>query len=356
LRAMIAAGYEVHAFAMDYTWETEAEVRELGAHPVAYSMSRTGTNPLAELPVAWQLSHKLRDLEVEAVFSYFIKPVIYATLAARLAGIERRYALLPGLGYAFASQGGGGIGRVKQLTLKGVISRLLRLVLPMNQVVFLYNDDDEREMRRLNRRGNFVRINGTGIELHRYPFTPPHHNPPTFLLAARLLVEKGIREYAAAARIVKDKHPGSRFILLGPVDSNPGGISEQEVRGWVAEGLFEWPGSVPDIRSPWLEQTSVYVLPSYYREGVPRSTQEALAMGRPVITCDSVGCRETVVNGRNGYLLPPRDAQSLAEAMLRFIRYPELITTMGWESYQLAKERFDVNKINKLILKSISIA
>ena len=180
--------------------------------------------------------------------------------------------------------------------------------------------------------------------------TPGVSPPITFLLAARLLREKGIVEYAEAARIVKSKYPDTRFILLGSVDPNPGSLNAEEVSKWVTERLLEWPGHVP-VKS-WMTQASVYVLPSY-REGVPRSTQEAMAMGRAVITTDAPGCRETVVDGLNGFLVPVRDSVALAEAMMRFIKQPALIETMGKASRMLAEERFDVHKVNAIMLATM---
>jgi glycosyltransferase involved in cell wall biosynthesis len=142
--------------------------------------------------------------------------------------------------------------------------------------------------------------------------------------------------------------------LLGGLDTNPGALTQQEVEAWVQQGILEWLGHVPDVK-PYLKQTSVYVLPSYYREGVPRSTQEAMAMARPVITTDAPGCRETVVHGVNGFLVPPRDVDALVAAMERFILQPDLIITMGQASRKLAEERFDVRKINRLILQAMGI-
>lgn len=176
----------------------------------------------------------------------------------------------------------------------------------------------------------------------------------TFLLAARLLREKGIMEYAEAARIIKQKYPGTRFILLGSLDSNPGSLSMGEVKQWVSEGIIEWPGHVQDM-SRWMAQASVYVLPSY-REGVPRSTQEAMAMARPVITTDAPGCRETVIDGKNGFLVPVRDAKALADSMERFILQPELIERMGKASRLIAEERFDVHKVNQVILREMGLS
>src|SRR5690606_27454200 len=153
-----------------------------------------------------------------------------------------------------------------------------------------------------------------------------------------------------AARTIKARYPEVRFILLGGLDTNPGGISAAEVHSWVEEGLLEWPGHV-NVK-PWFEQMSVYVLPSY-REGVPRSTQEAMAMGRPVITTDAPGCRETVEHGVNGFLVPPRDVEALVGAMERFIKEPALIETMGKESRRLAEERFDERKVNARLMEFI---
>ena len=172
-------------------------------------------------------------------------------------------------------------------------------------------------------------------------------------LVAHLLREKWVEDYAAAARLVKQQHPQARFILLGGLDENPGSITQAEVQTWVDEGVLEWPGhsAVP----PWLAQTSVFVLPSY-REGVPASTQEAMAMGRAIITTDVPGCRETVVDGDNGFLVPVRDPQALAQAMLRFINQPELIARMGVRSRQMAEEKFDVHKVNARLLQEMGLS
>jgi glycosyltransferase involved in cell wall biosynthesis len=175
----------------------------------------------------------------------------------------------------------------------------------------------------------------------------------TFTLVARLLGEKGIREYVAAARQVKARHPEVRFLLLGWIDSTPSAIGEAEVASWVADGIVEWPGYV-DVR-PWLAQTSVFVLPSYYREGVPRSTQEAMAAGRPVITTDAPGCRETVVAGENGFLVPPRNVDSLVTAMLYFVENPQQVRIMGRNSRRLVEERFDVRAINERMLSAMGL-
>ncbi|MEI2762168.1 glycosyltransferase [Methanothrix soehngenii] len=151
------------------------------------------------------------------------------------------------------------------------------------------------------------------------------------------------------------KHPETRFIIIGSLDTNPGALSRAEVETWTAEGILEWPGHVPDVRS-WMAKASVFVLPSYYREGVPRSTQEMMAMARPIITTDAPGCRETVIDGKNGFLVPARDAKALADAMERFILQPELVERMGKASRLIAEERFDVHKVNEVILREMGLS
>jgi glycosyltransferase involved in cell wall biosynthesis len=187
----------------------------------------------------------------------------------------------------------------------------------------------------------------TGIDLAEWPVTPLPDAPLTFILVARLLRDKGIGEYVAAARMLRADHPELRFLLLGGTDDNPASITRSEMDAWAAEGLIVWPGHV--AARPWLAQAHVFVLPSY-REGVPRSTQEAMAMGRAIVTTDTPGCRETVVEGRNGFMVPPRDPAALASAMHHFVDNPADIARMGSESRRLACERFDVHVQNDRLL------
>jgi glycosyltransferase involved in cell wall biosynthesis len=197
-------------------------------------------------------------------------------------------------------------------------------------------------------------LGGIGVDLEEWQPAPPTLEPITFTLAARLIREKGIVEFAEAARRIKARYPNTRFLLLGGLDTNPGALTQQEVDAWYSRASWSGWGLCP-MCVPISSQTSVYVLPSYYREGVPRSTQEAMAMARPVITTDAPGCRETVVHGVNGFLVPPRDVEALAAAMERFVVQPDLILTMGQASRKLAQERFDVRKINRLMLQAIGI-
>ena len=162
-----------------------------------------------------------------------------------------------------------------------------------------------------------------------------------------------MREYVAAARIIRDKHPDVAFRLLGRKDSHPDAIAERDLQAWVQEGAIEYLGWLDDVR-PAIAACTLFVLPSY-REGVPRTTMEALAMGRPVVTTDVPGCRETVEHGRNGYLVPARDVPALVEAVERFITNPEQTARMGSASRSLAEGKFDVRAVNRLILETMAL-
>jgi glycosyltransferase involved in cell wall biosynthesis len=349
MQDMGAHGHEVLALAPDFDAGTRSELSAMGVEPIDISLSRTGMNPFWDLRDIVGLHAQMRRLNPDAVLAIAIKPVIYGMLAAAMARVPRRFALIPGLGYVF-SEGGSPRDRIVQ----PIAQQLYRIALRRAEAVFVQNRDDADELvaRRIVTREKIFRVNGSGVDLAAWPLMDLPRPPVTFALAARLLGEKGVREYVAAARRVKAQHPEVRFLLLGALDSNPSAIREMEVASWVADGIVEWPGHV-DMR-PWLAQTSVFVLPSY-REGVPRSTQEAMAAGRPVITTDAPGCRETVIVGENGYLVPPRDVNSLVAAMLSFVENPRQIAVMGCNSRRLAEERFEVRAINERMLSVMGL-
>jgi len=253
--------------------------------------------------------------------------------------------MITGLGFAFHG------GSAKRNALKGLASQLYRqAMVPVHNAIFQNPDD----------RALFVKkglvpmkktriVNGSGVNLTQFARVPLPPGPEvTFLLAARLLKAKGIREYVEAATQVKQKYPNARFIIIGYKDSSPDAIPESMIESWATSDVISYEGGVKDVR-PFVTRASVCVLPSY-SEGLPRTVLEALAMGRPVITTDVPGCRETVTQDVNGCLIPARNVPALVAAMERYLTEPGLMERHGEASYQLALEKFDVRKVNVDIL------
>ena len=259
--------------------------------------------------------------------------------------------MIEGLGFVFTESSDNKNGIIR-LFLKFIVKNLYKFSLSLTDKVIFLNPDDINEFSNqgiVDPRKTFL-LGGIGVDLDTWRYSTPKIEPVTFLMVSRLLKEKGIREYVAAAKLVKEKYPKCRFILLGGQDDNPGSISKEDVDAWAKEGCVEWHGHVSV--APWMQQSSVFVLPSY-REGVPLSTQEAMASGRAIITTDVPGCRETVIDGLNGYLIPSKDHVKLADAMTRFIEDTDLIFTMSLESHNMAKDKFDVKKKNEKLLSII---
>jgi glycosyltransferase involved in cell wall biosynthesis len=348
IKALCKRGIKIFALAPNYENSTRDEVRALGAEPVDYPLRPTGNNPFLDVNAVMHLVKIIKKLQPDVVLSRAVKPVIYGSISARLAGVPRRIAMIEGLGFVFI-QNTDEIN-VKRYILKYFVMWLYRIGLfCADRVVFL-NPDDQKEFienKLLLSRKSFL-LGGIGVDLKKWQSKPPVIEPVTFLLVARLLREKGIEQYAQAARMIKQRHPKTRFILLGGIDENPGALKLKEINSWVDEGILEWHGHVSV--QPWMEKSSVFVLPSYYREGVPASTQEAMATGRAIITTDAPGCRETVVDGENGFLIPVRNYKALAEKMNAFIEQPELIVRMGNASRLIAEERYDVNRVNEKLI------
>lgn len=348
IRLLAKSGIRVYALAPDYDAALKLQVTALGAQPIEYRLARAGMNPWNDFWNMVNLTIILRKLQPDASLAYTVKPVIYGTLAAWIARVPRRLTMIEGLGYVF-TPAGEHLTWLRRL-LRSAVVLLYRAALSKSDCIIFLNQDDIEEFvgRSMVERQKVALLGGIGVDLEEWAQSRSVVKPTTFLLAARLLREKGIVEFVEAARQVKAAYPEVRFVLLGALDPNPGNLSAIEVQSWVHSGLIEWPGHV--AVKPWLIQTSVYVLPSY-REGVPRSTQEAMAMGRAIVTTNAPGCRDTVVDGINGYLVPVRDVPALVQAMTRFIENPDLIERMGQESRKLAEERFDVNKINLRLVK-----
>lgn len=302
----------------------------------------TTTNPLADLNYALRVRKAVLQERANVLIPYTIKPVVFGSLGARLAGVKQIMPMVTGLGSVFIEEKPALPAYFTRLAATG----LYRMAFRFADTVYFQNPDDVAELRQLRGLGSATRfaiLAGSGVDIEEFrqqPLPEIAADKMRFLMVARLLADKGLREFAEAARLVKLQYPQIEFSLVGPPDGNPSAVAIEEVQSWHWINHTPW---MDDVR-PALAACSVYVLPSY-REGTPRSVLEAMATGRAIITTDAPGCREPVREGVNGFLVPPRNARELAEAMLRFIRQPDLVRQMGTASRHSACERYDSRNV-----------
>lgn len=338
--AVQAAGYDV--LLLSPAGKYGPRLRALGLRWQPLEMDRRSVNPLRETALLLRVAGLFRRERPVLVHNFTIKCAVYGSLAARLARVPARVNAVDGLGYVFASEDR------KARLLRPAVRALLRSALQGRDTqLILQNPDDTAAFERfkLIESGRVDLIPGAGVDCSRY--TPRAarpdgaDRPPCVLLAARLLWEKGIAEYAQAARALRAQGRKVRFLLAGmPDPGNPAAVPEGTLREWVEEGVLEWLGQVADMRDLYAK-VDIVALPSYYREGLPTSLTEAAACGLPLVTTDMPGCREVVTDGEDGLLVPPRDAEALASAIARLLDSPELAKRLGNAARAKALALFD---------------
>ncbi|WP_020568346.1 glycosyltransferase family 4 protein [Neolewinella persica] len=342
--ALQAEGYRVLLVAPDGPERKKLEATGAKFVPLA-NLRRKGLNPLRDLKLVMELYRIYRQEEVKGALHFTIKPTIYGSFAARRAGI-RNVCTLTGLGYTFLS------GR----KTNRLVRMLYRQALGSADAVFFHNPDDLSlflEDGLTPKDKSFV-VAGSGLQLSEYPYTTYENAiPGRCLFVGRLLTDKGIREFVAAARLAKIRNPNLTFHILGPFDpGNPAGISADELETWTREGVVEYDGVATDIR-PHLTRSSVVVLPSY-REGCPRVLLEAAAMGRAMIGTDVAGVREVVLDGENGWLVPTKNVEKLADAMLDAGAPGSPLVAMGLAGRKHVEHHFSVESVAEKYLEAVS--
>ena len=350
IKELVRKGCDVYAFAIDYTEQQRQLLTSLGVVAVDYQLSRSGLNPIADLKTMFQLKSKLEDIKPDIVLSYFVKPVIYGTVAARLAKIPVRITMLEGLGYVHTpNENGYGF---KKRILQVIQGFLFTISFKFATKVIFLNPDDPKDLSKmaLFSKSKVEILGGIGLELSDYPYSKPDISKPIrFIFVARLLAEKGIYQLIEAIKLVQKKYPNTELVVLGSLDEdNLAGLTKKDLDNLIKQKIIIYPGQVTNVNK-WLNDSHIFVLPSY-REGVPRSAQEAMAVGRPILTTDVPGCRETIVDGKNGFLVPAFNVEELVEKMTWFVEHPEQIELMGLVSRRMAEEKFDVHKVNASLL------
>ena len=343
-------GCRVTVFVPEGDADADAAIRNMGAALHHYPLDRKGLHPVRDIATLTALYRLFRREKPDMLFCYTIKPVIYGCLAAKFAGVRRRFATITGLGYMFEADS------VAKKMLMFLAALLYRLALLGAAAVFFQNREDKEVFEEAGIVTSAHRVEltrGTGVNVAHFAPAPLPSGLPIFLMVGRLLEAKGLHEYAEAARMLKARHPGVRFQLLGPPEHGLGAVALETVRNWEREGIIEYLGETKDVR-PYLAAANVIVLPSW-REGTPCAVMEGMSMGRPVVVTDAPGCREVVFNGINGYMAPLRDPRALAESMERFILHPEDIIAMGAASRRIAVEEFDARKVAEHITRAMGL-
>ena len=353
IKHLLGKGFKVYCGGPDFNENTLSLVEELGGVPVPFHLQRTGLNPISDYNTIKELRSLMDEYKIDILFPYTIKPVIYGSFAAKKLNIPV-ISLITGLGFTFSRV------TTKAKVLQSVTEFLYRKALKSNKAVIFQNSDDLQLFKNhkiVAENQSLHVVNGSGINLEKFAFKPRErslNSAVKFVLVARLMKEKGVELLMNAARKLKPKYPNSEFHIIGePPENSSSAVSKKELEELNENGTIVYHGKSMNVAKA-ISELDIFVLPTYYREGVPRSILEALSCGMPIITTMQPGCRETVLEGRNGFLIPPKEEEPLVEALKYFLDHPEDIEAMGHESRKLAENKFDVHLINKNILDIIS--
>lgn len=344
IASLSAEGVTVFVLAPAFTDEEKAQVQALGGEPIAMTFRPASASPLVAFFEAVRLARQLQRLQPDVVMAFFIKASVVATLAALLAGVPGRFLAIEGLGYF--------LGPTRKATLQDrilawLIKQALRRCVGISRGTFFLNTDDSQTLLAGKHAHKVMHLKGVGVDLAHYREAPFLRSPVSFVYVGRLLFAKGIADYVSAAASVLAVHPEVTFFVVGTSDGTARSVPHETVRRWQAEGTIVWLGQLADVR-PVIARSAALVLPSY-GEGASRSVQEAMAMGRPVITTSAPGCREMIEPGVNGLLVPPGDPKALARAMTTLIEEPEVAQRFGKAARQWAERHFNAKSIAESI-------
>ena len=348
LQEFINMSYKVYVLAPDIRDELKPALLDIGVEFLEIKLHRKGFNIFNLWSSIIELRKIFRLIQPDLIFSYTHKAIIAASIASRISGFTNTYSLITGTGHIFDSE------NLKQKALKTLGSFALRLALTFNKLVFFQNPDDRYlfEKKKIVKAGKTKLVNGSGVNFQKFKITKLP-SEPIFLCMARLIKSKGILEFAQAAKIVKESYPHAKFLLYGYADDHPDSIDEQEIihkkKKKFGVEYYGYSSKPADT----INSSSIFVLLSY-KEGTPRVVLEAMAMGRPIITTDTPGCRETVKDGVNGFLVPKGDYKIAAESMKALIDN-SLREKMGFESRKYCESKFNVEHVNASMLKEMDV-
>lgn len=332
--------YEVSVIAFDDKYQDDADKMNVKFYCV--NANNRSLNLLQNLTIVGQIQKILEDIKPDKVFTFMLKPNTFGVFAAKKAGVKDIYSMVEGAGDPFINSG------LKWTIIRAVVCALYKKAFKFSKKVFFLNKDDKAEFlqRGLVTEKQCYLIPGIGVDLDKFS-AQPVTNFRTFLMIARMLKTKGVLEYCETARQVKKRYPDAVFNYLGA----EGTVKKSDIQEYIDDGSVNYLGTTNDVR-PYLAQSSLLLLSSY-REGMPMSILEAEATGRAIITTDNIGCRDTVIDGYNGFLVKLGDISQAVEKVCYFIEHPDEVVRMGANSRKFAEERFDQAQINTKVVDAI---
>jgi len=335
--------------APDFSTSQKSWLTDLGATPVDISLKRADSSLFALVVEYVRLKSEVQKHVPDVLLTFFAKPNILGGFLARRLRIERFVPMVEGLGYAFGMEQ----TNVRKTLVKLCLVCLYRLAFQSAKHVIFLNNTDRAEFENLKICHSSVSktLGPIGVQIKNFPIRQKYPEKVTFILCARMIVEKGVREFAAAAKIILEEYPETEFHLLGDVDDNPLSLTRNEINTWVSAGILKWHGHVDVV--PYLYKASVFVLPTYYREGVPRSVQEAMAAAMPVITTKIPGCEELVKHEETGVLINQRDVSALVAGMILFLENPDRVSQMGKKARLFAERYLDSETIDQRLFEHL---
>ena len=348
MKSFLSAGYEVLAVGDAPEMEWAERFQELGIRYRQIPVERNGTNPLRDLKALKELYRLLKEERPDKIFAYQAKTVIYGGIAAGMLGISEFYPMIAGVGSVFLGDG------FKKKLIRTILVTEYKLGLKKAKNVFFQNRDDLAVFTACGilPENKVVMLHGSGVNLDKFP-SAALPEEPGFLCISRLIRDKGVGEYLEAAREIHKRHPNVRCVLVGPFDTNPSAIKPEDLQPYIDDSSVVYVGEQKDVY-PYLRECTAYVLPSYH-EGTPKTVLEAMASSRAIITTDAPGCRETVTDGVNGYLVPVKDVSAIVEAMEKIIADPDKTMEMARAARCIAEDKYDVNKVNLTIRRTMGI-
>jgi len=349
---------QVHVFTPKILQKSVADtLKKLNVVVHENDLKGSNVSVLSDLKYIASLYKLIKTVKPDIFFLYTFKPIIYGTLISKLCRVKRITPMLTGLGYNFTDS------QTKKNLVSKITKMLLKFSLAANKRVdiIFQNPDDCKKLlveKIINLKHKVHVVNGSGVDLTDYVYSEPETAHISFLMISRLINAKGIKEFYEAAKLVKQNFPDAKFKLIGSYDDNIDAIGEELYQKIKLGDIIEYMGEVNDVKT-YIKESSVVVLPSYYGEGVPRCLLEGMAMGRPIITCNSTGCRETVTDlpgEKNGFLIPVKDISALANSMKYYLSNTMDIILNGRNGRVLAQQKFDVNLVNAQMLKIMQVA